>query len=184
MPAYPDFTRPFEVNVDACAIGGGGATLCHRDDQGNQYPWAYLSTVFTPAEKNYATIEQKCLALVKPCKHFQPYLLGRPFTVYSDHAPLQWLSSISDPAGRLIRWALILAEFQMVITHRKGVENGDADGLWRAYYPELKKREDRPDYPELKTRKEGTAVLLAEEGSEHDDDQAPRLEESSLIDYP
>ena len=61
------------------------------------------------------------------------------------------------------------------------METGDADGLSRAYYPELKKREDRPYYPEPKKRNEDTAVLMADEGLERDDDQAPRLEESPLL---
>ena len=128
---YPDFHRPFELHVDACNVGGG-AVLCQRDEQDRVRVVAYWSMVFNSAEQRYATVEQECLALVRAVTHFRPYIYGRRLTVYTDHAPLKWLMSIRDPAGRLTRWSLLLADYDLEIIHRSGAANTDADGLSRS----------------------------------------------------
>ena len=56
------------------------------------------------------------------------YLLGQTFIVVTDHAPLQWLCS-QKTQGLIARWTLALQEFQFNIEHRRGVDNGNADGL-------------------------------------------------------
>jgi hypothetical protein len=129
---YPDFEKTFELNVDACDVGAGGV-LVQLDDEGHPHPIAFYSAVYTSTEANYSVPERECLAMVKALRHFRPYIFGRQILVYTDHKPLQWLASISDPAGRLIRWALVIADYDIVIRHRPGVANTDADGLSRAY---------------------------------------------------
>jgi len=133
---YPDFTRPFQINVDACNVGGG-AVLTQIGEAGHPHVVAFWSTVFSGAELNYGTVEKECCALVKAVIHFRPYIFGRPVTVFTDHAPLQWLSSIADPAGRLLRWSLMLSDYDITIKYRKGSENNDADGLSRAHVREV-----------------------------------------------
>ena len=127
---YPDMTRPFELHVDACGIGGG-AVLCQQSATGAVQVVAYWSMIFNQAEKNYSTVERECLAMVKAITHFRPYVFGRPVTVYTDHAPLRWLNSMSSPTGRLARWSLLLSDYQIDIQYRKGRHNTDADGLSR-----------------------------------------------------
>ena len=55
------------------------------------------------------SIQKESLALVYGMKQFR-HLLGRHFTVLTDHAPLQWLSS-QKMEGLLARWALALQEY-------------------------------------------------------------------------
>ena len=91
---------------------------------------AYASRALTQPEKNYSVIQRECLAVVYATKQFRHYLLGRPFQLYTDHAPLQWLSG-QKMEGMLCRWALALQEFDFTISYKPGSQNVSADALSR-----------------------------------------------------
>ena len=61
-------------------------------------------------------------------KQFQHYLLGKPFQLYMDHAPLQWLAE-QKMEGMLFRWALAMQEYTFKIVYRKGSANSNADAF-------------------------------------------------------
>ena len=87
--AYPKLganASTFTLETDASAVGIG--TVLEQDG----HHVAYVSRALKKAEKNYSVIQQECLAIVFATKQFRHYLLGRPFTILTDHAPLQWLS--------------------------------------------------------------------------------------------
>jgi hypothetical protein len=54
--------------------------------------------------------------------------------VYSDHAALKYLLTKKDAKPRLIRWILLLQEFDIEIRNKKGVENSVADHLSRLHH--------------------------------------------------
>ena len=87
--AYPDFNLEFLLFTDACDYGIGSVLSQIQD--GVEKPIAYASRQLKPSEKKYATVEKEALAVVFSIKHFRHYLLDKPFTVISDHRPLQWL---------------------------------------------------------------------------------------------
>lgn len=129
--AYPRFcanTSPFVLNTDA-SEHGVGAVL----EQGGRVV-AFASRTLTKAEKNYSVIQKECLAVVYATKQYRHYLLGRPFKLYTDHAPLQWLSA-QKMEGMLARWALALQEFDFKIEYKPGSQNGNADALSRRDSP-------------------------------------------------
>ena len=64
-------------------------------------------------------------------------LMGKHFTVITDHSSLQWLLDVHRP-GRLQRWAIKLSEFDFTIQYRKGKLNAKADYLSRSYQTEPK----------------------------------------------
>ena len=57
-------------------------------NQANCKIFVYSSRALTSAEKNYSQLEHECLAIVYGCEKNCLYLLGRPFTIDSDHKPI------------------------------------------------------------------------------------------------
>nr|GEY40653.1 reverse transcriptase domain-containing protein [Tanacetum cinerariifolium] len=64
-------------------------------------------------------------------KHFQPI----HYDMYTDHSTLKYLLSKQDAKPRLIRWVLLLQEFDIIIRDKKGTENLAADHLSRLKNP-------------------------------------------------
>jgi hypothetical protein len=60
---------------------------------------------------------------------FRLYLVGTKVIVYRDHAALKYLLMKKDAKPCLIRWTLLLKEFDLEIREKKGVENSVADHL-------------------------------------------------------
>lgn len=80
---------------------------------------------------NYSTTEKELLAVVFALDKFRSYLVGSPIVIFSDHAALKYLLCKKDTKPRLIRWILLLQEFDITIREKKGVENVVADHLSR-----------------------------------------------------
>ena len=129
--AYPDFNLEFLLFTDACDYGIGSVLSQMQD--GVEKPIAYASRQLKPAERKYATVEKEALAVIFSIKHFRHYLLDKPFTVISDHRPLQWLENQKDNNGRLGRWAILLAGTNYKIRYRPGRIHQNADCLSRLH---------------------------------------------------
>lgn len=83
---------------------------------------------------NYSTIEKEALALLLALQHFEVYIGSSsiPVQVFTDHNPLVFLSQMQNSNQRLMRWSLLLQDFNLQIKHKKGTENVIADALSRA----------------------------------------------------
>jgi hypothetical protein len=80
---------------------------------------------------NYATTEKELLAVVFAIDKFRSYLIGSKIIIYTDYAAIRYLLSKKDAKPRLLRWILLLQEFDLVILDKKGTENVVADHLSR-----------------------------------------------------
>nr|GEW25001.1 reverse transcriptase domain-containing protein [Tanacetum cinerariifolium] len=68
-------------------------------------------------------------------ERFRPYLILSKSIVYTDHSALKYLLSKQDAKPRLIRWVLLLQEFDIIIHDKKGTENLVADHSSRLENP-------------------------------------------------
>ena len=75
------------------------------------------SFVLDSAQRNYCTTRKELLAVVRFTRHFQHYLLGRRFTLRTDHNSLLWLMWFKNIEGQLVRWIEELAVNNMEIVH-------------------------------------------------------------------
>ncbi|XP_052298373.1 uncharacterized protein LOC102614752 [Citrus sinensis] len=91
----------------------------------------YASKTLDSAQMNYSTTEKELLAVVFALNKFRSYLLGSKSVVFTDHAAVRYLMSKQDAKPRLIRWILLLQEFDLTIKDKKGAENVVADHLSR-----------------------------------------------------
>ena len=107
-----------------------GAVLGKKKDKLHHVIY-YASKVLNEAQKNYTTIEKELLAIVYAFDKFRQYLIGSKVVVYTEHAALKYLMSKQDAKPKLIRWALLLQEFDIKVRDRKGSENQVADHLSR-----------------------------------------------------
>jgi hypothetical protein len=91
----------------------------------------YRSKTLNDTQLNYSTTEKELLAVIFALDKFKSYLLGSKVIIYSDHAALKYLFSKKEAKSRLIRWILLLQEFDIEIRDKKGFENVVADHLSR-----------------------------------------------------
>ncbi|KAJ9565234.1 hypothetical protein OSB04_001200 [Centaurea solstitialis] len=125
----PDWSKPFEIMCDA-SDWAVGAVLGQRQDK-IFHSIYYSSKTLNSAQINYTTTEKELLAVVFAFEKFRSYLMGTKVIVHTDHAAIKYLISKKDAKPRLIRWVLLLQEFDLEIVDRKGVNNQVADHLSR-----------------------------------------------------
>ncbi|GJZ12039.1 reverse transcriptase domain-containing protein [Tanacetum coccineum] len=116
----PDWDLPFEIMCDATCFAVG------------------------------AFLGNNLLAVVYAFRKFWPYLVLSKSYVYTDHFGSQRLLAKQDAKPRLLRWILLLQEFDVVIRDKKGAENLAADHLSRLENPhqsELEKKEITETFP-------------------------------------
>nr|GEV01775.1 reverse transcriptase domain-containing protein [Tanacetum cinerariifolium] len=129
----PDWNLPFELMCDASDFAIG-AVLGQRKTKHFQ-PIHYASKTRTKAQIHYTTTEKEMLVVVYAFEKFRPYLVLSKSILYTDHSALKYLLSKQDAKPRLLRWFLLLQEFDITIRDKKGSENLAADHLSRLENP-------------------------------------------------
>ncbi|GJW48327.1 reverse transcriptase domain-containing protein [Tanacetum coccineum] len=123
----PDWNEPFELMCDASDFALG-AVLGQRHEK-HFRPIHYASKTMNEAESRYTTTEKEMLAVVYAFEKFRSYLVMNKCTVYTDHSALKYLFAKKDSKARLLRWVLLLQEFDFDVVDTKGAENLAADHL-------------------------------------------------------
>ena len=125
----PNPTLPYTVTTDASDLAIG-AVLSQNDEIGER-PVAYMSKTLNSTQRRYATYDKEMLAVLEALRIWKPYLASKPFTIVTDHAPLQYLQSQTTLSDRQARWINRLAHFQYTMIHKPGRLNTAADALSR-----------------------------------------------------
>ncbi|GJS38223.1 reverse transcriptase domain-containing protein [Tanacetum coccineum] len=129
----PNWDQPFEIMCDASDYAIG-AVLGQRIEK-HFRPIHYASKMMTEEGTNYTTTEKEMLAVVNAFEKFRSYLIMNKSVVYTDHSALKYLFNKKDAKARLLRWVLLLQEFDFLVIDTKGAENYAADHLSRLENP-------------------------------------------------
>ncbi|GJY62563.1 reverse transcriptase domain-containing protein [Tanacetum coccineum] len=113
----PDWDLSFELMCDASDFAVG-AVLGQRKDKYFK-PIHYASKTLSDAQTHYTTTEKELLAMVYAFEKFQSYLVLSKTIVYTDHSALKYLFAKQDAKPRLLRWILLLQEFNIKIHNKK-----------------------------------------------------------------
>ena len=89
----------------------------------------YGSKTLNEAKRNYTTTEKELLAVVYALDKFQAYSVGSDIIIFMDDSALKYLLTKQNAKARLIRWVLLVHEFNLQIWDKKGVENVVVDHL-------------------------------------------------------
>jgi hypothetical protein len=144
--AFPDRHAPFILDTDA-SLYSVGSVLAQIDANGDERPIAYGSVKLSKSQQNLCTTMRELLAVVIFLRKFHHYLIGRKFTLRTDHHSLLWLHGLKESSGLLARWLTTIGNYRFDLVHRKGNLHVNADALSRIPGRTYRtcKREDCPD---------------------------------------
>jgi transposase InsO family protein len=123
----PECTETLHLHTDASDVGVG-AILFQKG-----HPIGYFSKKFSDVQTRYANTDHEMLAVVLAVEHFQIYLEGTKFILYTDHMALKWMCNMKNSKKRLYRWAVDLSRFNFDVVHRPGTKMAHVDALSRAF---------------------------------------------------
>lgn len=118
----------------------------HKDSK--WYPVGFYSESLRGAELNYPIHDKELLAIIRALEVWRSELIGfqgtDPFTVITDHRPLEYFMTKRLLNQRQANWATTLSNYNCIFTYRPGVENTIADSLSRKFSDmrTLKERQD------------------------------------------
>ncbi|GJZ78450.1 reverse transcriptase domain-containing protein [Tanacetum coccineum] len=106
-------------------------------------PIHYANKTMTDAQAHYTTTKKELLAVVYAFEKFRSYLVLSKSIMYTDHSTIKYLFAKKDAKPRLMRWIILLKEFDVIIRDKKGAENLAADHLSKIENPHQDKLDNK-----------------------------------------
>jgi len=120
----PNITKPFVLYVDIAKVSLNAILMQHSDAEDQAlHAVAYASRKLNSHEGNYPIIELELLAIILGLQKFRHICYDCEIKVVTDHGPLVWLSSLVKHSSRLACWLLILQDYNVTTTFKRGAEN-------------------------------------------------------------
>ena len=134
-----DLAKPLGLKCDA-SPERIGACLMHVMPDGTEQPIVFTCRTLSSSERGYAQLEREALARINGVQQFHKYLIGRNFTLVTDHRPLLKILGLKQgiptlAAARLQRWAIVLSAYYYDLQFTPGINNQEADMLSRLPLP-------------------------------------------------
>ena len=128
--ALPTTDGYYVLDTDA-SCDSIGAVLSQIQD-GKERVIAYASKAMTKTQRKYCITRKELLAIYTFVLKYKYYLIGRKFTVRTDHQALKWLLDWSSPnTSQYCVWKAELEIYDMKVEFRRGEDHTNADALSR-----------------------------------------------------
>ena len=102
--------------------------ISQNDDEGERVV-SFASRSLSKRESQFSTVEREYLSLIFGLQKFRCYLYGNFFHVIVDHNPLLCLNHATAANPRILRWNMLISDFNFKVFHKPGKELQNADGL-------------------------------------------------------
>ena len=132
----PNLEWSFILKIDSCKYGVGGVLEQEDPVSKQRYVIEYCSKKYNETQQRYPAIELECCGLIFAIKHWNCYLVGKPFIIETDSKAIQWLKGKRDMLNKLGRWSLFLENYEFSTVHISGKNHCVPDALSRVYEPE------------------------------------------------
>lgn len=178
--AILDQNLPINIHTDA-SLEGIGAVLKQTQLDGKEKPVAYFSKKLNESQKKKKAIYLECLAIKEAIRYWQYWLIGKSFTVYSDHKPLENLNIKSRTDEELGDLTFYLSQYDFKIKYAPGKENLEADCLSRN--PVLEANQDKDEQLKIVNNITLNDIILDQEKNENIQNNKTKLISRDKIYY-
>ena len=128
----PNWALPFDIHTHASNKEIG--VSLGKIDEKLPYAIYFVSKNLSKAELNYTVTEKELLAVVHSLNKFRHYITNYQTFVHTDHAAIRYLMKKPDVNAHIIRWLLLLEQFNLTIVDKPCKENVVAYFLFRLYF--------------------------------------------------
>jgi len=128
-----NWALPFHIHADASHKAIGAAL--GQVEEKLPYAIYFISKNMSKVGLNYTVTEKELLAVVHSLNKFRHYIIGYQKFVSIDRAAIKYLMNKLYVNARIIRWLLLLQQFDLTIVDKSGKENVVVEFLSRMNLP-------------------------------------------------